>query len=179
MYLCWVKSAFPFILYLWIQIHGPKWMRIPPDPHQCFLVLSRIQKPKINKNFLFQFHSTRLPVILKTWFNLAPKQTFFFTGKLYLRLFETERSLYFITGIYFMLWYGGGGRDLGKKWKRERKMEESYIKNGIKALKMRLGLPNRMFFYSLKSEKCFTIYFFQTFCNCTCYVMAYFCCLIS
>jgi len=28
-----------------------------------------------------KFHSTRLPVILKTWFNLAPKQTFFFTDE--------------------------------------------------------------------------------------------------
>ena len=26
--ICWLNSAFPFILYLWIRIHGPKWMRI-------------------------------------------------------------------------------------------------------------------------------------------------------
>ena len=25
---CWLNSAFPFILYLWIWIHGPKWMQI-------------------------------------------------------------------------------------------------------------------------------------------------------
>ncbi len=29
----------------------------------------------------FQFHHTRLAVILKTWFNVAPKNTYFFTGK--------------------------------------------------------------------------------------------------
>ena len=31
---CWLNSAFPFILYLWIRIriHGPKWIRIQPDP---------------------------------------------------------------------------------------------------------------------------------------------------
>ena len=28
-----------------------------------------------------QFHHTRLAVILKTWFNLAPQNTYFFTGK--------------------------------------------------------------------------------------------------
>jgi hypothetical protein len=32
-------------------------------------------------DFHFQFHHTRLAVILKTWFNVAPKNTFFFTGK--------------------------------------------------------------------------------------------------
>ena len=32
---CWLNSNFCFILYLWIRIliHGPKWMRIWPDPH--------------------------------------------------------------------------------------------------------------------------------------------------
>jgi hypothetical protein len=32
-------------------------------------------------DFHFQFHHTRLAVILKTWFNVAPKNTYFFTGK--------------------------------------------------------------------------------------------------
>ena len=24
----WINSTYPFILYLWIRIHGPKWIRI-------------------------------------------------------------------------------------------------------------------------------------------------------
>jgi len=34
---CWLNSDFSFILYLWIWIHGPKWMRIRPvpDPNHC------------------------------------------------------------------------------------------------------------------------------------------------
>ena len=40
---CWLNSAFPYILsvilYLWIRIHGPKWIRIrsDPDPHHWIL----------------------------------------------------------------------------------------------------------------------------------------------
>ena len=30
--LCLLNSSFLFSLYLWIRIHGSKWMRIRPDP---------------------------------------------------------------------------------------------------------------------------------------------------
>ena len=35
---CWLHSAFSFILYLWIQIHEPKWMRIRNGSWVCNMI---------------------------------------------------------------------------------------------------------------------------------------------
>jgi hypothetical protein len=72
---------FKFCYYILGVLNGE--VRLNFKLKHCFF--SKIAKflnlLKIMCYFHFQFHHTRLAVILKTWFNVAPKNTFFFTGK--------------------------------------------------------------------------------------------------
>ena len=41
--LCWLNSAFPFIVYFWICIRNPDpWTQINPDPHHCYNRMDRV-----------------------------------------------------------------------------------------------------------------------------------------